>query len=245
MNTEAQARLSEIRSQLGIGPGPRRHRPPPADTGGETSRPDPGAEPPARAGRGRPPRLTAYGAAQGRTTRSSRWMTSWGTPVGEVGGAPPGDRRERRRPAIRTRPLANTRPSGPATSTASSASKRPVDLDDAGRQQRDVALDERPPGAVVDDDGARRADGERDPQLAGRQALRSRGSTTVPTPGAPATASASTPGAVGGGDDRAHARPGGDLGRRQLRGHAAAPPGRAGAAGHAPRARGRPRRSPR
>ena len=68
------------------------------------------------------------------------------------------------------RPLANTRPSGPATSTASSASNSPSTPTHAGRQQRDAALDQRPAGAVVDDDRAGGADGEGDPQLAGRQA---------------------------------------------------------------------------
>ena len=53
------------------------------------------------------------------------------------------------------------------------------------------------------------------------------------------------PVAVGGGDHGAHARPGGDLGRRQLRRHAAAAPRRCRRRRPAARARGRPRRSPR
>ena len=69
--------------------------------------------------------------------------------VGQVGAAPTGGTAE---PAAssRLRPLANTTPSGPATSTASSASKRPVGAGDAGRQQRRPASQQGPPGALVD-----------------------------------------------------------------------------------------------
>ena len=45
----------------------------------------------------------------------------------------------------------------------------PGDVDDAGRQQARLALDERPPGPVVDGHRAGDARGEGDPQLAGGQ----------------------------------------------------------------------------
>ena len=106
-----------------------------------------------------------------------------GGALGEVGGAPAGDGGERSAAPMRTRPLANTSPSGPATSTASSASKRPSTLDHAGRQQRAAVALERPAGAVVDHDRAGRADGEARSTACGPAAARSRGSTTVPTPG--------------------------------------------------------------
>ena len=104
------------------------------------------------------------------------------------------------------------------------------DVDDAGRQQARLALDERPPGAVVDGDRAGDAGGEGDPQLARRRACaggprrscrRRRRRRHRP----------STPGAAGVGDHRAHARPRGDARRLQLAGHAAAPPAAAAAAG--------------
>ena len=64
-----------------------------------------------------------------------------------------GRRRWPARPPRRGRgPWRTTLPSGPASSTASSASKPPSTRDDPGRQQRHVALAERPTRPVVDDD---------------------------------------------------------------------------------------------
>ena len=178
--------------------------------------------------------LTALRAApRGRRGGSPRGRTSGGrSPVrrpatvpqrgGVDGGDAPGEHR-----AV-----------GPATSTASPASKSPCDAADAGRQQRDAALDQRPAGAVVDDDRAVGAAGEGDPQLARRQAPVV-GRNTVPTPGIAGHGVGQHVGPAGPGDHGAHARPRGDLGRRQLRRHAAAAPVDAGAAGGDLERRGR------
>ena len=114
--------------------------------------------------------------------------------LGQFVGPQPGPTGQRRRPAWRTRPLANTAPSGPTISTASSTPKSPCHRHDAGRQERPTPLDQGPAGAVVDHDASRRPDGEGDPQLAGRQ-HRPRGDGTgcprrasprPPTPAPPA-----------------------------------------------------------
>ena len=108
-----------------------------------------------------------------------------------------------------------------------SASNVAADVDDAGRQQRRAALAagpggprRRPTTVPVEPDG------EGDPQLAGRQP-RGRGAAP-PCRRRPRRRPRrrSTSVAVGGGDHRAHARPGGDLGGGELGRHAAAAPGR-------------------
>ena len=119
-------------------------------------------------------------------------MTTWAVPSGRsLVRRPATDGAARRRAR---RPLAITVPSGPTTSTASSARSRPRRRD-PGRQQRPAPLEQGAAGAGVDDDPTRRADGERDPQLAGGEAL-GPGRTTVPTPGTSVAASTSTPVAV-------------------------------------------------
>ena len=45
----------------------------------------------------------------------------------------------------------------------------PAGRDDAGREQGRAPFDQGPPGPVVDHDRSRGADGEGDPQLAGRE----------------------------------------------------------------------------
>ena len=100
----------------------------------------------------------------------------------------------------------------------------------------------RAPSSTTTRPGARR--GRTRSTACGSRAARPRARTTVPT-GRPAMASADDVGRVGGGDHRPHARPRGDLRRRELGGHAAAPPCGARCRRRAPRARRRPRRSPR
>ena len=172
-------------------------------------------------------------------------MTSWGTPSGRSPVRRPASAAERRRRRPAPGPWRTPCRRGRRPRRRRRPSNAPVDRDDAGRQQRPVALDRAPGGRR-----RRRRPCPTSPTAnaihslrAGRR--RSRGCTTVPTPGAPATASASTPGRSARGDDRPHARPGRDLGRGDLRGHAAAPPRRCRRRRPAPRARGRPRRSPR
>ena len=179
----------------------------------------------------------------GRTTRSSRWTTSWGTPSGRsrcAGRPPPAGRRRRggrgpwrtparRAPAIstarrrRSAPLTPITPAGSSeTPRSSSARRAPSSTHDrarrARRRRRSTACG--PAGAAAGDDHGAHAG------LAGHglgeHAGRSAAAMTARTPG-----------------------PGGDLGRRQLGGHPPAAPGRPGAAGHRLEGRGRPRRSPR
>ena len=84
-------------------------------------------------------------------------------------------------------------------------------------------------GAVVDDDPARRAAGERDPQLAAREPLGPGAHDRADRP--PGDRVGDDVGRVGGGDDGPHAGPRRDPGRGELGGHAAAPPCGPGAAG--------------
>ena len=163
------------------------------------------------------------------TTRSSRWTTSEATSSGSSS-----DRRPAHRPPRaddwRTRPLAKTAPSGPAISTASSAAKPPAG-GDAPRRAAGTAPARPGPG------GPRRR-----PRWSPRSRRRRRSTACGPAAAGPGAGTGCPPrgrpghrgqhpGAGGVGDDRLHPRPHGDLGRGQLRAHAAAAHRRAGAAG--------------
>ena len=132
----------------------------------------------------------------------------------------------------RTRPLANTWPSGPAISTASSTSKLPF-----------TAVRRRPASSDTPrSSSARRAPSSTtivplDPTAKAIQSLRAGrrlalGCTTVPAPGSPGDRRLQHAVARRLGDHRPHARPRGDLGGGQLRRHARrCPAADAGAAG--------------
>ena len=153
-----------------------------------------------------------------------------GSAVGQVGGLLAGGGRPGWRRRLGPGPWRRPSPSGPATSTASSASNAPLtSTTPAGKRER-LVLDQGPPGAGVDDDGARGADGEGDPELAAGQALVAGLHDGADAP-SPATAPAMTPVAAGVGDHGPDPGPGGDLGRGELRGHATAPPAAPGRAG--------------
>ena len=122
---------------------------------------------------------------------------------GRPRGATPSGRSAVRRPATprqastaptRTRPLANTPPSGPATSTASSASKRPSTPTHAGRAAATRRARPAPGGPR-----RRPRPCPLDPTAKAIQSLRAGSRLRLgaarpcPTPGTPATASASTP----------------------------------------------------
>ena len=203
MNIEAQERLTEIRSQLGHrsgrddapassarAPTPRRRHPwPPRPS--SPKRPERGRSRAKPLHRCHPDGEAPEGRLRRPEGRARRLAVAG--PRGRRGGRPrPGRRRAGRRCAVRPtprrpaasrrlRPLANTTPSGPAISTASSASNVAVDADDPGGQQRRAAA-QRAPG------GPRRRpttvpvgpDGEGDPQLAGAAGRGRAGSTTVP-----------------------------------------------------------------
>ena len=118
------------------------------------------------------------------------------------------------------------------------------DLDHAGRQQRHAAFAAAPAGH------RRRPrpcpaepDGERDPQLAGRQP-RSRGSTTVPTPARRRRASGSTPARSAAAITARTPDQAAILAAAIFDAMPPLPRADAGAAGHASSS-GRPRRSPR
>ena len=128
--------------------------------------------------------ISVGGRSQGRTTRSSRWTTSWGSPSAELRRLAARDPPQRRRRSSATRPLANGAPVVVDDLDRVVGVERALDAADAGGEQR----------AVVAAHSARRAPsstttrpagaaGERDPQLAARQALGSR-PDAVPT-GAP------------------------------------------------------------
>ena len=157
-NSEAQTRLAQIRAQLGLAPA--------AAAEPEAAA---AAEPRHRAGdRHRRRRFVALTAAR-RGRRGGRPRGACPRAARRCDGRP---RRAGPPSPRRTSPLANTAPSRPAISTASSISNAPFTRDDAGGQQRHAALEQGPARAVVDDDRAARPDRERDPQLAGGQALR-------------------------------------------------------------------------
>ena len=91
----------------------------------------------------------------GRSTRSSRWMTSWAMPGGQVARVVAGDAAQlggldEHHPAGERHAVG----AGDVDGVAGGEAARHVD--DAGRQQARLALDERPAGAVVDGDRARR-----------------------------------------------------------------------------------------
>ena len=166
-------------------------------------------------------------------TRSSAWTRCRGTPSGSSPLRRPAEAAAAestpRRGPWRT-PRRRRRRSRPRHRRRS----RPSTRQQTGGKERHPAPLERPSGPGVDDQAPDDATAKAIQSLrAGRS--RSWGSTTVPTPGTPATASASTPRPVGGGDDRAHPGPRRDLGRRHLRRHPPAAPDRARAARRAPR----------
>ena len=159
-----------------------------------------------------------------------------GGAVGEVGGAAAGiagerrptttcargpwrtpcrrGRRSRRRRRRRTGPSPPTTPAG-SSDTARSTSAR------------------RAPSSTTTVPAARR---RRRSRACGPTGARAGAAPPCRRRAYPATASASTSGRLRRGDDGPHARPGGDLGRRHLRGHAPAPPHRARRRRPAPRA---------
>ena len=165
-NVEAQSRLSELRAELGLGGA----SPAPAEV---ERGPDRGR----RAARG-PTDLTFCVTAHvpedvcgdtepsqpGSSTRSSRWMTSWTMPAGQVAGVAAGD-------AAQLSGLDEHHAAGEGDALGVGdvdrvpGTERARHLDDARRQQARLALDQRPPGPVVDDDGAGDVGGEGDPQL--------------------------------------------------------------------------------
>lgn len=97
----------------------------------------------------------------------------------------------------------------------------PLDSDDTRREKGATLLHQRPPCPSIDDDGSLRADGEGDPQLAGRKAtitgVNHRPHTRLTSHGIPQHMLA-----VGRGDDGTHSRPGSDPCGRHLGGHPAA-----------------------
>ena len=121
-----------------------------------------------------------------------------------------GERRARRRRRSRPRRRRRTRPRPPRTPAGSS--ERP-------------SAHERAAGAVVDDDPARRAPARTRSRACGSRGAAAAARTTVPT-GSPVERVDDDVGRVGGRDHRAHARPRGDLRRRELARHPAAPPRR-------------------
>ena len=180
-NSEAQGRLAEIRAQLGLSPAPTE-----AEDPGHRVVVSPPATCPRHPGGGHARRLIR-GGPRGRRDGPPRAGCRQGARRAAAGDAARG------RPPRRARPLPKTVPSGPATSTASPASKdpstptTPAGGDTARRRRR----------TVVDPDDARGRTAKPIHSLrAARRAAR--GTTTVPTPGVPATASASTSGRVEG-----------------------------------------------
>ena len=129
--------------------------------------------------------MQARSSGQVTRTRSSRWTTTWlRRPIHSAA----------RSACTRTRPLAKTSPSGPAISTASSGRKPPSTPVTPAASSERPRLGQRHPRPLVDGEAARRAQGEGDPQLAGRAAGSPGPGTPCPTPGSPASAAASTPG---------------------------------------------------
>ena len=90
--------------------------------------------------------------------------------------------------------LADRRAPSCTTSTASPASKPPLDLDDADRQQARAALAQRARGAGVDDDRAARGLGVLQPQLEARVARLAAAAKRVPDAARRRRAAASAPG---------------------------------------------------
>ena len=161
VNVEAQARLAEIRAELGLESAPTPAGAVGAGSAESAATPEPQPPPPSppspepmrRLDRARPrPQLSPRGG--GTSTRSSRWTTSWGTSGGQVGGALPATAPQRLGVHGHDAPgedvARRARPPRPRRRRRS----RPAP-GDAGGQQRHAPLDERPPGAVVDDDCAR------------------------------------------------------------------------------------------
>ena len=147
-NVEAQSRLDAMRQELGITPPVVATTTPPAELSAQSATPsEPVPEPapeaqPAPADRrvlhpllistSRIVRQThdfatpEFDRAQavGRTTRSSRWITSWAMPSGRSRVCSPATRR-RRAASTDTIPRANTRPSTSRTSTVSASTNEP------------------------------------------------------------------------------------------------------------------------
>ena len=122
----------------------------------------------------------------------------------------------------RTIPLAKTAPSGPTTSTASSGPKSPV------AATTPAASSDRPPSTRARRAPASTTSEPADGRAKAIQSLRAAepdragAGRPCPTPGLAGHRRAQHPGPLAVGDHRLHPRPGGDLGRRQLGGHAAA-----------------------
>ena len=189
------------------------------------------------------PRIGRQALRSGRTTRSSRWTTSCGSPSGSSDVWRPATPRSTRR-GVPDQPFGERHAGAVDDLDRVVGLERALDPAHAGRQQRAVVRTQRPAGAVVDHDPARRRPGRRRSTACGSTGARRRGSTTVPT-ARPATASRDDVGRVGGRDHRPHARPRRDLGRGQLAWPCRRSPGRCRCRRRAPRARRRPRRSPR
>jgi phage shock protein A len=122
MNSEAQTRLAEIRAQLGLAPAevPAASTPAGAVTAGSAGGGTSASE--SRYSARTAHQIRCLGRGQDvRITRSSRWTTSCGEPSGSASVRLPATRASAA-DGIRVRPLANTRPSRPAISTASSTS---------------------------------------------------------------------------------------------------------------------------
>ena len=95
-------------------------------------------------------------------------MTSWTMPGGRSLVWRPATLRSCAA-STKTMPRANGDAVGADDVDGVALAEAPGDVDDAGRQQAGLALDERPARPVVDGDRAGDAGGEGDPQLAGRQ----------------------------------------------------------------------------
>ncbi len=180
---------------------------------------------------------------QGRTTRSSRWTTSCGQPVLELGGLTPGDPPEHRR-GVPDQPFRERHARTVDDLDRVVGVEGALDAPHPGRQQGAVVRAQSAAGTVVDDDPSGRGRGRRRSRASGSRAARPGAGQAVPT-ARPAMASRHHVGGVGGGDHRPHPGPRGDLRRRQLGGHARRSPARCRCHRRAPRARRRPRRSPR
>src|SRR3546814_3427987 len=130
-------------------------------------------------------------ARYGRTTRSSRWTTSWGTPSGRSAVRWPATSR-RLTDSIRPSPLAKGLTSRPVISTASSTSKLPFTLwtpaarRETPRESRAV----RAPSSKTIVPLAPTANAIHSLRAGRRQLF---GRTTVPMPFSPATAADRTP----------------------------------------------------
>ena len=204
-----RAGSAELRAELGLDSGPARRPRSSRLAGGSARRrrrsPRPG-RPPAQPGterRRRPRRAGRCGArASGRTTRSSRWMTSWATSRGRSPVRRPATCAERRRRRSAPCPRANDVARRVAHLDDVALVEVAADAGDAGRQQR--ACRARPARARAPsstDHGALDA-GWRRRSTACAPAGGGRAAGTSCRPLTPATASTSTSGRDRRGDRR-------------------------------------------